>query len=172
METKKESKKEPIKIVAEKKVDKKDFIRNLNLVKKTDLKNKEYVSNDYPLNDIQRVNYPKFFCSLDSNLNNLNLCTADIDTKSYLTSFGITSPVGLKILSKSKKFNIKQKARSEDQIEKWCSNDVQIIDLKAKKVDDMIKPFDLRIDRLMNCPICKKRLSTNHSCLKKTNERL
>ena len=145
-----------------------DFFRNLDLVKKSDVKKKDYVSNEWPINDIQKVNYPKFFCSFDSNLNNskLELNYQDLDTKSYLNSFGITSPVGMKILNSSKTHKFKRKIKSEGEIEKWCSSDVQLIDLEERPLDDMIRPFDLRISKLTNCPICKKQLLPYHSCLK------
>ena len=136
-------------------------------MKKSDVKNKEYVSNEWPINDIKRINYPKFFCSLDSNLNNakLELNYDDLDTKGYLNSFGISSPVGLKILKSSKKF--KRKMRTEGEFEKFCSSDVNLIDLTDKSLDEMVKPFDLKIERLKHCPVCKKAILPYHSCLKK-----
>lgn len=146
---------------------------NLDLVKKSEVKNKDYVSNEWPLNDIHRVNYPKFFCSFDSNLTNskLDINYQDLDTKSYLNNFGISSPVGLKILNSSKKFKRKLK-NPEDEIEKWCSNDVKLINLSNLPLADMIKPFELKIDRLKNCPICKKQIIglSKHSCLKLKKE--
>lgn len=148
-----------------------DFFRNLDLVNRRDIKNKDYVSNEWPINDIKRINYPKFFCSLDSNLNNtkIDLNYQELDTKSYLNSFGISSPVGLKILNSSKKFKRKLRAEERD-IEKFCSSDVQLINLEDGSLDvilDLVKPFELKIDRLVNCPICRQQLkSGTHSCLK------
>lgn len=106
------------------------------------------------------------------NNTNFDLNYQDLDTKRYLNSFGISSPVGLKILKSSKKFKRKLKTE-EKEIEKFCSSDVQLISLEDGSLDvilDLVKPFELKIDRLTSCPICKKQLnSSTHSCLTKSN---
>ena len=72
-------------------------------------------------------------------------------------------------MNSSKKF--KRKLRNEEkEIEKFCSSDVQLISLEDGSLDvalDMVRPIELKIERLVSCPICKKQLNSGtHSCLK------